>query len=156
VARCNGIEKVDSEELIKFLNDNVLARFGVRDKFITDNGSIFIGSKFTELCGEYGIIMGKSSNYYPQGNGLAKSTNKKLIHILKKTVEKNQRNWHLKLIDALSVSRMTPKDRTEMSLYTFFYGKEEKMPISLEFNALTFVVNTEDAKDSSPIQRRIN
>jgi hypothetical protein len=60
-----ALNKVDYEELIKFLKDNILSRFGVLDKFISDNGSIFLGSKFTEFCGEYGIIMGKSSNYYP-------------------------------------------------------------------------------------------
>jgi hypothetical protein len=41
------------------------------EKFITDNGSIFIGSKFTNFYGKFGIIMGESSNYYPQGNRLA-------------------------------------------------------------------------------------
>jgi transposase InsO family protein len=87
--------------LIKFLKDNILSRFGVPEKFITDNWLIFIRSKFTEICGEYGMIMGKSSKYYPQGNGLAKSTNKTLIQILKKTVDKNQMNWHLKLTDVL-------------------------------------------------------
>jgi len=50
----------DYEELINFLKDNILSRFGVQEKFITDNGSIFIGSKFTKFCGEFGIIMGKS------------------------------------------------------------------------------------------------
>jgi hypothetical protein len=41
------LKKVDAEELIRFLKDNILSRFGSPDKFITDNGSIFIGSKFT-------------------------------------------------------------------------------------------------------------
>ena len=44
---------------------------------------------------------------------------------------------------------MTPKDSTGMYPYTLVYGKEEKMPISLELNALTFVVNTNDAENSS-------
>jgi hypothetical protein len=52
------LKMFDSEELIKFLKDNVLLRFGVPEKFITDNGSLFIGSKFAEYCGEYGIVMG--------------------------------------------------------------------------------------------------
>jgi transposase InsO family protein len=96
-----------------FLKDNILSRFGVPEKLITDNGSIFISSKFTKFCGEYGIIMGQSSNYYPQGNGLDESTNKTLIQILKKTITVNQRNWHVKLIDALWASRLTPKDNTD-------------------------------------------
>jgi hypothetical protein len=43
------LKKVDSEQLIIFLKDNILSRFGVLEKFITDNGSIFIGSKFAKL-----------------------------------------------------------------------------------------------------------
>jgi hypothetical protein len=45
------LNKDDSEELIKFLKDNILSRFGVPDKFITDNGLIFIRSKFTKFFG---------------------------------------------------------------------------------------------------------
>jgi transposase InsO family protein len=137
-----ALKKVDSEELIKFLKDNILLRFGVLDKFIIYNGSIFIRSKFTEFCGEYGIIMCQSSNYYPQGNGLVESTNKTLVQILKKTIDKNQNNWHLKLKHVLWESRMTPKDSIRMSPYLLVYGKEEKMSISLELNALISVVNT--------------
>jgi hypothetical protein len=44
---------------------DLVSRFGVLEKFITKNGSIFIGSNFTNLCGEYGIIIRQSSNYYP-------------------------------------------------------------------------------------------
>jgi hypothetical protein len=58
------LKNANSEELIKFLKDNILSRFGVLDKFITNNGSIFTSSNFTKFYGEYGIIMGKSSNYY--------------------------------------------------------------------------------------------
>jgi hypothetical protein len=151
-----ALKKVDAEELIKFLKDNILLRFGVPDKFIIDNGLIFIGSKFMEFCGQYGIIMGQSSNYYPQGNGLAQSTDKTLVQILKKIIDRNQRNWHLKLTDRLWASKETLKDTTGMSPYLLVYGKEAKMSISLELNALIFVVNIEDTEDSSPIQRRIN
>ena len=59
------LKNVDVEELIKFLKDNILLRFGVPDKFITENGSIFIGSKFMKFCRKYGIIMVQSLNYYP-------------------------------------------------------------------------------------------
>jgi hypothetical protein len=53
------LKKVDSKQLIIFLKDNILLRFGVLEKFIIDNGSIFFGSKFAKLFGEYEIIMGK-------------------------------------------------------------------------------------------------
>jgi len=100
--------------------------------------------------------MCQSSNYYPEVNDLSKSTNKTLVQIMKKTIDNNQRNWHLKLTDGLWESRMNPKDSTKMSPYLLVYGKEEKISISLKLNALVYVVNTEDTKYRSSIQRRIN
>jgi len=44
-----ALKKVDVEELIKFLKDNIMSIFCVPDKFITDNGSIFIRLKFTDF-----------------------------------------------------------------------------------------------------------
>jgi hypothetical protein len=61
-----ALKKVDSEELINFLKENILSRFRVPEKFITDNGSIFIGSKFTKFCGEFGIIMGNHQTIIPK------------------------------------------------------------------------------------------
>jgi hypothetical protein len=45
------LKSIDSEDLIKFLKDNILSRINVLEKFITSNGLIFIGSRFTEFCG---------------------------------------------------------------------------------------------------------
>jgi len=87
-----ALNKVDAEDMIKFLKDNILLRFGVPGKFITYNGSIFIGSKFPKFCRQYGIIMCQELNYYPRGNVLVESTNETLIQILKKIVDNNQRN----------------------------------------------------------------
>jgi len=56
----------------------------------------------------------------------------------------NQRNWHLKLINELWASRLTPKDNMGLPPYTLVYGKEAKIPIHLELNALTYDVNIED------------
>ena len=56
----------------------LLKKICVREKFMTNNDTIFIGSKSTSFCGKYGI-MGQSSSYYPQGNELAYSTNKTLV-----------------------------------------------------------------------------
>jgi hypothetical protein len=59
------LKRVDFEELIKFLKDNILSIFGVLEKFITDNGSIFIGSKFTEFFGVLEILRGEGESILP-------------------------------------------------------------------------------------------
>ena len=42
-----------------------------------------------------------------------------------------------------------------MSPYMLVYGKEVNMPIILELNALTYVVNLEDVEDTSPLHKRL-
>jgi hypothetical protein len=39
-----ALKEANTEHLIQFLQENILSRFGVPEKFITDNGSIFISS----------------------------------------------------------------------------------------------------------------
>ena len=68
------------------------------------------------------------ANYYPQGNGLAESTNKNLIRIIKKTIIENQRSWNLELPNALWADRVTPKNSLGVSPYTLVYGKEVVLP----------------------------
>jgi hypothetical protein len=42
------MKKVDYEELITFLKNNIFSVFGVAKKLITDKGLIFIGSKINK------------------------------------------------------------------------------------------------------------
>ena len=47
--------------------------------------------KLVKFCENYKIILSHSIAYYPQDNGLAKSSNKSLIRIIKKLLEENKR-----------------------------------------------------------------
>jgi hypothetical protein len=135
-----ALKEANTEHLIQFLQGNILSGFGVLEKFITDNGSIFINSKFTSSCGKFGIVMGQSSNYYPQRNGLAKSTNKYLVHILKKIVSTNQRDWHKKCMSALWDKKLTPKSSGGHSPFSLVYGKCARLRVHLHLNALGIAI----------------
>ena len=95
---------------------------------VFDNATYFSSIRLTTFAHEKGIKLHYSANYYPQGNGLAESTNKNLIRILKKTMIENQRSWHLALPNALWDDRVTPKNSLGVSLYTLVYGKEAILP----------------------------
>ena len=106
-----------------FLQDHIMTRFGVPIFLVFDNDTYFSSIRLTAFAHERGIKLHYSVNYYPQGNGLAESTNKNLIRILKGTVIENQRIWHLALPNALWVDRVTPKNSLGVSPYTLVYGK---------------------------------
>jgi len=74
------------------MEENILSRFGCPFKITTDNSQVFKSSNFTFLCHKYNITIGHSTTYYPQGNGLAESSNKAMMRVLKKTITENQRN----------------------------------------------------------------
>ena len=105
-----------------------MTRFGVPISLVFDNATYFSSIILTAFAHEKGIKLHYSSNYYLQGNGLAESTNKNLISILKKMVIENQRSWHLALPNALWADRVTPKNSLGVSPYTLVYGKDVILP----------------------------
>ena len=120
--------KVKEDVVIDFLQENIMTRFGVSISVVFYNVSYFSSIKLTKFANEKVIKLHYSSNYYPRGNGLAESTNKNLIRILKKIVIENQRNWHIALPNALWADRFTPKNSLGVSPYTLVYGKEAILP----------------------------
>lgn len=85
-----------------------------------------------EFCNNEGILLNSSLNYYPQGNGLAESTKKNIIKILKRKVNENQWDWHTKLFIALWANRIILKVGLGCSPYTIIYGKNVILLINLQ------------------------
>jgi hypothetical protein len=80
------LTKVNDEVVINFLEQHIMTRFGVPTTLLFDNATYFSSLKLIELALEEGIILKYAANYLPQGNGMAKSTKKNPICILKQNV----------------------------------------------------------------------
>jgi len=117
--------------ITQFLESNILSRFGYPEKIITDNAAAFKLKRMITFCHKYRITLGHSITYYPQGNGLAESSNKSIINIIKKFLEENKNNWNKKLVNALWVDRLTTKRSIGTSPYELVYGMEAVFPSSL-------------------------
>ena len=92
-----------------FLEENILARFGWPKRTVTNNAPAFKSKKMIIFCHKYHISLNHSTAYYPQGNGLAESSNKSLVRIIKILLEYNKRAWHKKLKYALWDDRISKK-----------------------------------------------
>ena len=64
--------------IIQFMETNILSRFGCPVKIITNNVAAFKSKRMEKFWRDYNITLGHSTVYYPQGNGLAESSNKSL------------------------------------------------------------------------------
>jgi ribonuclease HI len=140
--------------VIEFLEENILARFGCPRKIVTDNAQAFKSMAMISFCHKYNIVLGHSTAYYPQGNGLAESSNKSLINIIKKVLKENKKSWHLHLKYALWANRIGTKKSIGTSPFQMVYGTDVVLPIKL---ALPVIKLWQDQNEEpNPLTRRIN
>jgi hypothetical protein len=83
------------------------------------------------FCQKYNIVLGNSMAYYPQGNGLANSSNKILINIIKKVLTKNKKAWHVHLKYALWANRIGTKKSIGMFPFQMVYRTDVVLPINI-------------------------
>jgi len=95
------MKKATKQVVMKFLEENIITRFGVPTKITTNNAKAFGLMTLNEFCFKYEIVLSHSSNYYPQGNGLVESSNKNIMNIVKKIVGENKKIWDGKIKYAL-------------------------------------------------------
>ena len=103
--------------IIDFLLNHILSRFGCPKRLITNNAQTFSSSRLVKFCNDYNIILSHSTAYYPQGNGLAESSNKSLIRTIKKLLQENKRAWNAKLVFTLWAKRVSMKKSVAFNIH---------------------------------------
>jgi hypothetical protein len=84
-----------------------------------------------QFCEQFGIALIHSTPYYPQGNGLANSSNKSLINTIKRLLEDNKKAWDSNLKFSLWVEKVTTKRSLGVSPFQLVYGIESIFPSQL-------------------------
>jgi hypothetical protein len=97
------LRNMTHQEVINFVQEHIIYRFGVPQTLTTDQGPSFMSHQFREFVESMKIKLLNSSPYYAQANGQAEASNKVLIKIIKKRIKDNLRRWHKKLSEALWV-----------------------------------------------------
>jgi len=95
------LKNVTSANMIDFVKEHIVYRFGIPQTITTDQGTMFTSGEFDEFAIGMGIKVLNSSPYYAQANGQAEASNKGIIKLIKRKVEENPRRWHTLLNEAL-------------------------------------------------------
>jgi hypothetical protein len=140
--------------IINFLQENIFSRFGCPKRIVTDNAATFNDKHLVKLCEEMGIQLVHSTFYYPQGNGLAESSNKSLVRIIKKFLEQNTKGWDSKLKFSLWADRVTNKKSIATSPFQLVYGTKAIFPVQLALPVANFLQEA-DSK-TNDLTRRIH
>ncbi|KAI4311483.1 hypothetical protein MLD38_036375 [Melastoma candidum] len=130
-----SFKEVTANNIIRFTRANIIARYGVPELLVTDNGTNFNGKQMNSLCTEFRIKHLNSSPYRPQMNGAVEAANKNMKRILQKTAI-TYRDWHEKLPFALLAYRTTMRTSTGATPFELVYGAQAVIPTEVKLPTL--------------------
>jgi transposase InsO family protein len=102
------------QEVINFVQEHIIYRFGVPQTLTTDQGPSFMSHQFGEFVESMKIKLLNSSPYYVQDNGQAEASNKVQIKIIKKRIKDKS--------EALWAHRTSWHEATKVTPFEFVYG----------------------------------
>ncbi|XP_062013819.1 uncharacterized protein LOC133730203 [Rosa rugosa] len=138
---------ISSQTVIKFVEENIIHRFGIPETITADRGSVFIAEAMHELTDSLGIKLTHSAPYYAQANGQAEASNKGIINILKKMVQENPIDWHNLLSETLWAFRTSKRTATGTTPFALTYGHDAMLPVEVKLKSLRFAAQNEMVAD---------
>ncbi|XP_008222755.1 PREDICTED: protein NYNRIN-like [Prunus mume] len=125
------VKSTTSQEIITFIEEQIIQRFGIPESITTDSGSSFIYGEMLDMAEALKFKLLQSAPYYAQANGHAESSNKVIINIIRKMLEKNPKQWHEKLSETLWAYKTSKREATGMTPYALTYGHDAILPMEI-------------------------
>jgi len=91
--KAEQVAQITAHKITHFVWKNIVCRFGVPKRFVSNNGTQFASQQLGKLCSEVGIKQVFASVEHPQTNGQVESVNRILLRGLKRRLEKAKGTW---------------------------------------------------------------
>ena len=120
------------------LYDNWIAKFGLPEILVTDNGTEFINNEIITLCHLYNIKQKPRTSHAPWTNGLVEGMNRSLQEYLRCIINGNDTNYtewsaDVKLFPLAYNSQITTT--LGMSPYEMVFNQKPRKPIMFTANS---------------------
>jgi hypothetical protein len=133
-----AIAKFEADRVLDFL-DELVHRYGLPHRIITDLESNFNNHPFWEYCENSGIDVRYVSVAHPRANGQVERANGMVLDALKKRLHDAANSkggkWIKELPNALWGLRTQPSKPTGQSSYFLVYGSEAILPADVIWNS---------------------
>lgn len=123
---CHNIR---TAEVIKFIEECIIAIHGKPEMFITDRGAQFTSHEWKRWLEGKEIAHNLTTPRHPQSNGIDERVNGTMARILQKYVDRFQENWDEQLKYAIYVYNTTVHESTGFSPYQILFGREPRSPL---------------------------
>ena len=141
------LREVKSDNVINFLEGNIIYCFGIPHRITSDNGKAFKSNKMYRFTKKYKSKWNYCTGYCPQANGAIEAFNKTLGKILKKMVTRNRRDWHDRLFESLWAYRVTVRTPMQATPFSLVYGSEAVLPLEVQLPSLRVAIQDEFTHD---------
>jgi transposase InsO family protein len=137
------LKNMTHKEVIHFILEHIVHRFNIPQTLTTDQGSSFMSHQVREFAESLKIKLISSSPYYAQANGQIESSNKTLIKIIRKKIEKNPKRWHDVLSEELWEHHISKHSMTKVTPFELVYGQEVILSVEVNLDALRIAQQNE-------------
>jgi hypothetical protein len=129
----------------RFLEDDIICRFGVPKFILTDNGGEW-AAEFDVMCKDYAIQHQRTAPQWPQCNGMAERMIKTIKHgiTVLATTPANTHCWDEQLTKVLFGYRCGIQASTKFSPFMILTGRTPRLRVDNYLQALTAETNDGD------------
>ena len=126
------------QAVIRFIRE-IICRFGVPNRIITDHGSLFTSGSFRSYCEQLGTRICYSSIAHPRSNDQAERANREIVRGLKtRTFDRLKQagvGWIDHVLPVLWSLFTTPSLATGETLFNLVYRAEAVLPTELKYGS---------------------
>ncbi|GJW94907.1 reverse transcriptase domain-containing protein [Tanacetum coccineum] len=123
--------KITGKEVIRFVMDNIICRFGLPRIIVTDNGAQLVNEPFRGWCTRFKIQQMNTSVAHPQANGLVERANRSLMEGIKTRLGKERAGWVDELPNVLWAHKTSIKQSNGETPFSLTYGSEAVIPAEI-------------------------
>ena len=107
-----------------------IARHGVPEVLITDNGGEFTATEWERYLHQMGVEHHRTTPVHPQSNGRTEHFNRTLKEMLQKLVNNASDRWEGQLNTALLAYGTSVSTTTRYTPFFLLYGRRSRMPLT--------------------------
>jgi transposase InsO family protein len=148
------VVKINKQYAVKFIK-SIVYRFGVPNRFITDNGSQFTSRVFQEYCKDLSVQICYASIAHLESNGQVKRANTEILRGPKictyDCLKKHGAKWIDELLCALWANRTSSSQATGETSFFWVYGPKLLSPQKSPWSPPVFRHTTKPRRTSSGV-----
>ncbi|GJX30791.1 reverse transcriptase domain-containing protein [Tanacetum coccineum] len=123
--------KITGKEIIRFVMDNIICRYGLPRIIVTDNGAQLVSDPFKSWCKRFEIQQMNTAVAHPQANGLVERANRSLMEGIKTRLGREKAGWVDELPNVLWAHRTSIKQSNGETPFSLTYGSEAVIPAEI-------------------------